>query len=306
MSRRIVRIGSRGSQLALWQANETSRKLTAAGFLPEIVVVKTTGDKRQDVPLAAVGGKGLFIKELEEALERGSIDIAVHSLKDVPSIIPPQFVLAGFLERADPRDAWVHPQNVPIAEIRKGSTIGTSAPRRRAQLIEKFPHLVIEAIRGNVETRINKAREGKYAGVILANAGLTRLGRAAEITSLFSVEEMIPAAGQGIVAIETLASHALGREAAAAINVPASELAATTERGGLQKFGERLDCYSAVAVHTTASGGELTIRAFAADYDGTRSVRARHSGRDAENVVAAVYEELIAKGAMELLNATAR
>ena len=306
MSRRIIRIGSRGSQLALWQANETSRKLTAAGFLPEIVVVKTTGDKRQDVPLAAVGGKGLFIKELEEALERGTIDIAVHSLKDVPSIIPSQFVLAGFLERADARDAWVHPQNLAIAEVRKGATIGTSAPRRRAQLIEKYPHLNIEAIRGNVETRINKAREGKYAGVILANAGLTRLGRASEITSLFSVDEMIPAAGQGIVAIETLASSRLGQEAATTINHGPSELAALTERGVLQKFGERLDCYSAVAVHTTSHKGELTIRAFAADYDGTRSVRARHNGRDPELVVTAVYEELIAKGAMELLNATTR
>jgi len=302
MSARI-RIGSRGSQLALWQANETSRKLAAAGYMPEIVVVKTTGDKRQDVPLAAVGGKGLLIKELEEALERGTIDIAVHSLKDVPSIIPDHFALAGFLERADPRDAWLHPQNVAIGDIRRGSTVGTSAPRRRAQLIEKYPHLNVEAIRGNVETRISKAREGKYAGVILANAGLTRLGRASEITTLFAVDEMIPAAGQGIVAIETLASSALGRDAATAINHGPSELAALTERGVLQKFGERLDCYSAVAVHTTSNGGELTIRAFAADYDGTRSVRAHHRGRDPQQVVNAVYEELIAKGAMELLNA---
>lgn len=302
MSRRI-RIGTRGSQLALWQANETARMLTAAGFEPEIIQVKTTGDKRQDVPLAAVGGKGLFIKELEEALERGAIDIAVHSLKDVPSIIPPQFALAGFLERADPRDAWVHPQNVAIAEIKPGSTIGTSAPRRRAQLMERYPHLNIEAIRGNVETRINKAREGRYSGVILASAGLTRLGRASEITSFFTVEEMIPAAGQGIVAIETLAANKLAQEAATAINDGPSELAALTERGVLQKFGERLDCYSAVAVHTTSARGRLTIRAFAADYDGTRSVRAGHSGRDPEQVVTAVYEELIAKGAMELLNA---
>jgi hydroxymethylbilane synthase len=301
-----IRIGTRGSQLALWQANETSRKLKAAGFEPEIITFKTTGDKRQDVPLATVGGKGVFIKELEEALERNEIDIAVHSLKDVPSIIPAQFTLAGFLERADPRDAWIHPQDMPIADVPPGSTIGTSAPRRRAQLIETFPHLKIEAIRGNVETRINKARSGQYAGVILASAGLTRLGRAAEITSYFTADEMIPAAGQGIVAIEALAASRIGIEAARAINVPASEVAATCERGVLQRFGERLDCYSAVAAHATTNAEELTIRAFVADYDGTRSVRSRHSGRDPQQVISAVYEELIARGAMELICATSR
>jgi hydroxymethylbilane synthase len=230
----------------------------------------------------------------------------VHSLKDVPSIIPPQFTLAGFLERADPRDAWIHPQRVPITELPAGSTIGTSAPRRRAQLIEKFPHLKIEAIRGNVETRINKAKSGDYAGVILASAGLTRLGRANEITSWFTPDEMIPAAGQGIVVIETLGDHKLGRDAAAAINVPASELAATCERGVLQRFGERLDCYSAVAVHATAAKDELTIRAFVADYDGTRSIRTRHSGRDPQQLISAVYDELMSKGAMELICATSR
>jgi hydroxymethylbilane synthase len=301
-----IRIGTRGSQLALWQANETSRKLKAAGYEPEIITIKTTGDKRQDVPLATVGGKGVFIKELEEALERDEIDIAVHSLKDVPSIIPPQFTLAGFLERADPRDAWIHPEDTPIADVPPGSTIGTSAPRRRAQLIETFPHLKIEAIRGNVETRINKARSGQYAGVILASAGLTRLGRADEITSYFPVEEMIPAAGQGIVAIEALGTSRIGVEAARAINVPSSEVAATCERGVLQRFGERLDCYSAVAAHATTSNGELTIGAFVADYDGTRSVRARHSGREPQTVISAVYQELIAKGAMELICATSR
>ncbi|MGZ8852548.1 MAG: hydroxymethylbilane synthase, partial [Thermoanaerobaculia bacterium] len=242
-----IRIGTRGSALALWQANETARKLAEAGFAPEIVRISTTGDKRQDVPLSSVGGKGLFIKELEEALERGEIDVAVHSLKDVPSIVPPQFVLAGFLERADPRDAWVHPDRLPIEKLPGGSIVGTTSPRRKAQIIEKFPELEIRPIRGNVETRISKARAGEFAGVVLASAGLTRLGLANEITSFFSVDEMIPAAGQGIVVIETLASHTLGREAAKAINDQSSEHAAMCERGVLQRFGERLDCYSAIA-----------------------------------------------------------
>lgn len=296
-----IRIGTRGSPLALWQANETSRRLREAGYEPELVVIRTTGDKRTDVSLAAIGGKGLFVKELEEALERGEVDLAVHSLKDVPSIIPEAFVLAGFLERADPRDAWVHPAGRAIASLPDGSVIGTSAPRRRAQLAALYPRFRIEEIRGNVDTRINKAREGTYAGVILANAGLTRLGRAAEITSLFSVEEMLPAAGQGIVAFECLATNSRAVAAARAIDHRPSRLAAECERGVLQRFGTRLDCYSAIAVHATADGSNLTIRAFASDLEGTRPIRARRTGGSAADVITAVYDELVAQGAEELV-----
>ncbi|HEX2062404.1 MAG TPA: hydroxymethylbilane synthase [Thermoanaerobaculia bacterium] len=288
MNGNSVRIGTRGSQLALWQANETKRRLALAGYDAELHIIKTTGDKRHDVSLATIGGKGLFIKELEEALERGEIDLAVHSLKDVPSIIPEPFVLAGFLERADPRDAWIHVDGKPIAEMPEGSVIGTSAPRRRAQLAMLFPHLVIEDIRGNVDTRIQKARDGRYAGIILASAGLTRLGRADEITSYFSVDEMLPAAGQGIIAVECLASNERAREAARAITHEPSAEAAGAERGILQKFGMRLDCYSAVAAHW--SGGSL--RAFFSN--GTRSVRARGPSVDA------VYTDLVAQGVEEL------
>ncbi len=298
---KLVRIGTRGSQLALWQANETARLLTAAGYTPEIVTIKTTGDKRTDVSLASIGGKGLFVKELEEALEREAVDIAVHSLKDVPSIIPEQFVLAGFLERADPRDAWLHPDRKPVHDVPKGAAIGTSAPRRRAQLIALFPHLAVEPIRGNVDTRIHKMNAGLYAGIVLANAGLTRLGRAAEITSLFDVDEMVPAAGQGIVGIETLKTNAYARDAVAAITHRPSALAANCERGVLQKFGERLDCYSCVAVHATAIDGTVTIRAFLSDYEGTTPLRVTRSGADPDSVIDAVADELIARGAIELL-----
>jgi hydroxymethylbilane synthase len=284
-----VRIGTRGSQLALWQANETARLLSAAGHEPELVIVKTTGDKRHDVSLATIGGKGLFIKELEEALERGGIDVAVHSLKDVPSLIPEHFALAGFLERADPRDAWVHVEGRAVADMPADSVIGTSAPRRRAQLLRLFPHLRAEDIRGNVDTRIQKARDGQYAGIVLARAGLTRLGRAHEITSTFSVDEMVPAAGQGIVALECLASNDAMREAAEAITHDPSAIAARAERGVLQKFATRLDCYSAVAVHHA----EGTLRAFFSN--GTKSVDARGGSVDE------VHRELIAKGAEELL-----
>jgi hydroxymethylbilane synthase len=286
-----IRIGTRGSELALWQANETARRLQEAGYEPEIVTIRTTGDKRHDVSLAAIGGKGLFIKELEEALERGAIDIAVHSLKDVPSIIPDAFVLAGFLDRADPRDAWVQPHGKSIAEMPEGSVIGTSAPRRRAQLLRLFPRLRIEDIRGNVDTRIRKAREGQYAGIVLASAGLTRLGRANEITSYFSVDEMLPAAGQGIVAIECLASNENAREAAGRISNAASEKAALAERGVLQKFGTRLDCYSSIAVH--ASVDPPLIRAFIAK--DSRAIRAKGASVDE------VYDRLVAQGAEEML-----
>ncbi|HEX8252640.1 MAG TPA: hydroxymethylbilane synthase [Thermoanaerobaculia bacterium] len=284
-----IRIGTRGSALALWQANEAARRLNDAGYETEIVVVKTTGDKRQDVSLATIGGKGLFIKELEEALERDAIDVAVHSLKDVPSIIPEHVVLAGFLERADPRDAWVHVDGKPLEAMPENAVIGTSAPRRRAQLALLFPHLRVEDIRGNVDTRIQKARDGQYAGIILASAGLARLGRASEITSYFDVAQMLPAAGQGIVALECLAGNTRILEAAAKITHAESAHAALQERGVLQKFGTQLDCYSAIAVHH--SGGVL--RAFMSN--GTRSIRAEGSTVDD------VYAELLARGAEELL-----
>jgi hydroxymethylbilane synthase len=293
-----VRIGTRGSQLALWQANEVARRLTLAGFAPEIVTIKTTGDKRQDVSLASVGGKGVFIKELEEALNRGEIDIAVHSLKDVPSIVPPQFQLAAFLERADARDAWVQLDRVPIHAMPDGAKVATSAPRRRAQLRELFPKLRIEDIRGNVDTRINKLRAGLYDGAILASAGLTRLGRESEITSRFSIDEMIPAAGQGIIVVETLAGR--GGDMSKALNHPPTALAAKCERGVLQKFGDLLDCYSAVAVHATQENGSISIRAFFGEIDGNRTIRFKQSGKDAEDLIDSVYEALVAAGANEL------
>jgi hydroxymethylbilane synthase len=294
-----IRIGTRGSQLALWQANEVSKQLAQRGHHTEIVPFKTTADKRQDVPLASIGGKGLWVKELEEALLRGDIDMAVHSLKDVPSIIGDEFVLAGFLERADPRDAWIHIEGKAIATLRSG-VVGTSAPRRRAQLRALYPHLRIDDIRGNVDTRINKLGAGLYDGAILAAAGLHRLGRASEITSYFSTDEMLPACGQGIVAIETLSDSFT---VASSINHEPTALAARCERGVLQKFGTLLDCYSACAVHATFDDDAITIRAFFGELEGDRSIRVTRSGRDADAVIDDVYRELVEKGAMGLVAA---
>jgi hydroxymethylbilane synthase len=293
-----IRIGTRGSQLALWQANEVSKQLSERGYRPEIVPFKTTADKRQDVPLASIGGKGLWVKELEEALLRGEIDMAVHSLKDVPSIIGDEFVLAAFLERADPRDAWVHIERKPIASLPSGAIVGTSAPRRRAQLRALYPHLRIDDIRGNVDTRINKLRSGLFDGAILAAAGLHRLGRSSEITSYFSTDEMLPACGQGIVAIETLRDAAA---VASSINHAPTALAAHCERGVLQKFGTLLDCYSACAVHATFDEGNITLRAFFGELEGDRAIRVSRSGRDADVLIDEVHRELVEKGAMTLV-----
>jgi len=292
----LVRIGTRGSQLALWQANDVARRLGERGYRAEIVTVRTTGDKRQDTSTAAIGGKGVFIKELEEALAAGTIDMAVHSLKDVPSIVPRHFTLAAFLERADPRDAWIHPHGTPIARMPSGSKIGTSAPRRAAQLHALHPDLRSEPIRGNVDTRINKLRAGQYDGIILAGAGLTRLGRRDEITSFFSIDEMIPAAGQGIVTIETAGDRAA--RIAAEIEHPQSALAARCERGVLQQFGDLLDCDSPVAVHATIEE-EITIRAFFGEPGSDRAIRVRRKGRDPEALVDALYRDLVDAGALE-------
>ncbi|HEY6137219.1 MAG TPA: hydroxymethylbilane synthase [Thermoanaerobaculia bacterium] len=329
-----IRIGTRGSQLALWQANEVSNRLSEIGYRPEIAVIKTTGDKRTDVPLSSVGGKGLFIKELEEALARREIDVAVHSLKDVPSLVPEPFVLAGFLERADARDAWVQLDGTRIEELAAGAVVGTSAPRRRAQLRLLFPSLTLEEMRGNVDTRINKLRAGLYDGAVLASAGLIRLGRSSEITAQFDVDQMVPAAGQGIVTIECNKDDDRARQAAAAINHHPSEAAARAERGVLQKFGEALDCYSAVAVHATwarviprredgeesrahddgdaPSAGDpspssrlgmtrLKIRAFFGELEGERHLHVTREGDEADAVVQQVFDELVDRGAMELL-----
>ncbi len=297
----LLRIGTRGSALALWQANEVRSRLAEVGHLSEVVVITTTGDRKAEVPLAEIGGKGLWIKELEEALDRLEIDLAVHSLKDVPSIEPEQFALAGFLERADPRDAWVQIEGKRIERLPAGSRVATSAPRRRAQLRERYPSLLMEPIRGNVDTRLEKLRKHQYDGAVLAGAGLIRLGRQQEITSFFTVDEMVPAAGQGIIVVETRVDDRNAKGAADSINHPPSALAARSERGVLQKFGTRLDCNSAVAVHATFEGGQSTIRAFFGEIDGHRVIRCLHSGSDPEEVMQLVYDSLVRDGALALL-----
>lgn len=299
-----IRIGTRGSQLALWQANELSRLLREVGVQPEIVVIKTTGDRRQDVPLASIGGKGLFIKELEEALLSRHVDLAVHSLKDVPSIIPEEFVLAGFLERADARDVWIRHDGASLDTLPDGALIGTSSPRRQAQILSRWPHLRVEGVRGNVETRISRQREGSFDAVVLASAGLTRLGWLGQVAGFFGVDEMVPAAGQGIIGLEALKGRDEVIEIVRRINHLPSETAALTERGILQEFETRLDCYSPIAVNATVSDGKIDVRTFISELDGSGAIRVEGSGSSPEKLISDVASRLRDAGALDILART--
>src|SRR5580692_12714967 len=200
-----LRIGSRGSQLALWQANHISALLRARGHEVEIEIIHTTGDKITDVALAMVGTKGMFTKEIEEALADGRIDLAVHSLKDLPTELDARFTLAAIPPRVDARDAFVCEQYWALHALPLGARVGTTSPRRRAQLLALRPDLVFVELRGNVDTRLRKLAEGQCDALVLASAGLDRLGRAEWVHQRFAIDELCPAPGQGALALETRA-----------------------------------------------------------------------------------------------------
>lgn len=301
-----IRIGTRGSKLAMWQANTVSRLLREAGYENEIVRISTTGDRRTDVPLATIGGKGLFIKEIEEALDGGDIDVAVHSLKDVPSIIPEQFELVAFLPRADARDAWVHPTGRHFSDMPAGSRIGTGSPRRRTQLKRLRPDIEVLEIRGNVDTRLAKARAGEYDGLLLATAGLVRLGFDDAITGHFTFSEITPAAGQGIVGIEIRKNRDDLREPLAKINDADADTAARVERGVLGRFGTLLDCYTPIAVHAELTPAAIHGHAFVSTLDGDRAIRVFEEAPRTQSagLVDALYGSLVARGALEIIEST--
>lgn len=298
-----LRIGTRGSRLALFQAHLVQSLLAQHGFRSTIVTIQTTGDRRSDVSLATIGGKGLFIKEIEEALIQKRVDVAVHSLKDLPTMLPEQFLLAAFLERGDPRDAWIHRDGKQLSEADQHALVGTSSPRRRAQLLHLHPGLRVQEIRGNVETRLSRARPGDLDAVVLAAAGLERLERADSITEYLDPADMVPSAGQGIIVVETLSERAELSEAMRALNHPDTATAARCERGVLEQFGTRLDCYSAIAVHAGPRDGNWMLSAFVSDLDGKRPIKVRKEGSE-ETINAMIREvaaEMIAAGAMERL-----
>ncbi|MEQ1946911.1 MAG: hydroxymethylbilane synthase [Bryobacteraceae bacterium] len=298
MSTPKIVIGSRGSQLALWQANHIQARLREMGAETRIEIIKTTGDKITDVPLAQVGGKGLFTKEIEEALLNGSIDLAVHSLKDMPTALPDGLILSGIPEREDPRDAWI---GKPLDQMKPGARIGTSSLRRAAQLHSLNRGFVIESLRGNVDTRLRKLDEGLYDAIILAAAGLRRLGWADRINVLMDPELMCPAVGQGALAIETRNDEGWGRAFAGKLDHTPTRLAVTAERALLATLEG--GCQVPIGAHAIVDHMGLDLRAVVASPDGKSMIRDRMSGPDPVTLGKALGARLLASGAREILNA---
>ncbi len=281
----MIVIGSRGSQLALWQARHISARLNAGGVETRIEIIKTTGDRIQDVPLSQVGGKGLFTKEIEEALLDRRIDLAVHSLKDMPSELPPGLILSAIPEREDPRDALLG------APLKEGARVGTSSLRRSVQLIAMHRGVSIETLRGNLDTRLRKLDEGQYDTIILAAAGLRRLGWADRISELIPVDVMIPAVGQGALAIETRDDDGEAHKIAHTLDHDASRIAITAERAFLAVFGG--GCQVPIGAHATIDGGEIHLRAFVSEPDGANAKRGEFKGTDPVAVGKALAAELL-------------
>jgi len=292
----VIVIGSRGSQLALWQARHIAGCLQTLGVETRLEIIKTTGDKITDVPLAQVGGKGLFTKEIEEALLAGAIDLAVHSLKDMPTGLPAGLTLAAIPEREDPRDALI---GKPLAELSAGSRVGTSSLRRAAQLHALGRGLVTENLRGNVDTRLRKLDEGHYDAIVLAAAGLRRLGWAERIRELIDVEVMCPAAGQGALAIETRDDGGAGHEIARKLDHAETNAAVTAERSLLATLEG--GCQVPIGAHAKFDGGVLHLLAVVASPDGTRVMRDRAEGRDALALGRELGERMLASGARDIL-----
>ena len=305
MNRSLV-IGSRGSKLALWQAEQAQALLLAIhpGLAVSIEIIKTTGDVKPD-PLSVIGGKGVFTKELEDALLDGRIDLAVHSLKDLPTILPEQLSIAAICEREDPRDALVLRENKPMAsvlELPANSVVGTSSQRRLAQLKSRRPDLVIKDLRGNVDTRIRKLDEGQYDALILASAGLKRLGLQHRISLAISIDEMLPAVGQGAIAIETRSDNELAVQSVRKLEHHETRLACLAERAFLRTLGG--GCQFPIAAHGVVNGQELQLEGLVAKPDGSRILRDILSGstEQPEELGAALAEKLNENGAQSLLN----
>ncbi|HKX00167.1 MAG TPA: hydroxymethylbilane synthase [Bryobacteraceae bacterium] len=290
-------IGSRGSQLALWQAHWIAARLAERGSETRIEIIKTTGDKITDVPLAKVGTKGLFTKEIEEALLDGRIDLAVHSLKDLPTELPAGLAIAAIPERADARDAMV---GARLSDLAPGAKVGTSSLRRAAQLRAVRPDLAVEPVRGNLDTRLRKLNEGQYRAIVLASAGLTRLGWADRVAEIFSPDVMCPAVGQGALAVETRAAG----EAAGVCSVldhAATRAAVTAERGVLAALGG--GCQVPIGAHAVMDGDVLRIIGVVIAPDGTKLIRDTDHGApaNAEQIGRRLGAALLGKGAREIL-----
>lgn len=289
--------------LALWQANWVKSEIEKRhGLHVELVKIKTTGDKITDVPLAKVGGKGLFVKEIEEALLSKEVDLAVHSMKDVPTVFPKGLHLKAITKREDPRDALISRGGKKLSELPKGANIGTSSLRRQSQLLKIRPDLNISQLRGNLDTRLKKLEQGVYDAIILAGAGIKRLGWADKITELIEPEVMLPAIGQGALGIETRTDDDYVNGLIEFFDHRDTSVAVRAERAMLK----RLDggCQVPIAAHGIVKGEELTLTGLVASTDGLRIIKDVISGNaiDAETLGVTLAERLLKAGAKEILD----
>ena len=294
-----LRIGSRGSQLALWQANYIADRLHGHGHTVHIEVIKTTGDKIIDVALAKVGTKGMFTKEIEEAMLDSRIDLAVHSLKDLPTELTPEFVIAAVPEREDPRDAFLSNKYSRIEELPARARVGTSSLRRQAQLHAMRGDLEIIPLRGNVDTRLRKLQSGEFDGIILAAAGVSRLGLTDLVRMRLEPEQMCPAAGQGALAIEARSTDSATIAALKFLDHTVTRAAVECERAALNALGG--GCQVPIGAYASHENGKLTLQAVVASPDGTEIIRAQRSGSEPQELGREVGEALLANGAMRIL-----
>jgi hydroxymethylbilane synthase len=302
-----VKIGTRGSQLALWQTRWVKSQIENhhPGIEVEITIISTKGDRVLDISLPKLGeqGKGLFTKELEEAILEGRVDLAVHSLKDLPTELPNGLGIGAICEREDVRDALVaHASVKSLAALPARSVVGTSSLRRQAQLCRARPDLVIEPVRGNVDTRIRKLDEGSFDAIVLAAAGLHRLGHANRITEHFSEDFMLPAVGQGALAIETRSDDAVVNEIVHSLEHEATRLACTAERAFLKGLGG--GCLVPIAAHATIEAGTMLLTGLVASPDGSEALRDRQIGpsSDAEEIGQRLADLLLSRGADRILS----
>jgi hydroxymethylbilane synthase len=301
-------IGSRGSRLALWQAESIKALVEALDphIKVHIEIIKTSGDVMKDVPLAIIGGKGVFTKELEEALLDGRIDLAVHSLKDLPTMLPQKLGIAAITQREDARDALVLPRNITLeqpslASLPEGAVVGTSSLRRLAQLKHLRPDLRVKELRGNVDTRLRKLDEGEYDAVILAAAGLRRLGFADRISASLSTEEMLSAVGQGALAVETRVEDKASNDLLAPLDHGPTRAACTAERALLRSLGG--GCQLPIAAHAVVNGDHLRIEGLVAGLSGDVVIRGALEGAasDAAHLGETLGAHLLKRGADSLL-----
>ena len=295
-------IGSRGSQLALWQANWVKERLAAAGFDVEIKVIKTTGDKQQNVPLTQSGTKGLFIKEIEEALTAGEVDLAVHSMKDLPTELPAGLVVAAVPEREDARDVFISRDGKRFGELPAGARVGTSSVRRQSQLRKLRSDLELVPLRGNLDTRLRKLDRGDCHALVLAAAGVHRLRLRQRITEYFSPEQICPAVGQGALAIEIRQGDERTAGAVNPLDHDATHQAVCAERAMLRHLGG--GCQVPIAAHATPQNEELNLVGVVASLDGSTLIRATASGAfgDPESLGARVAQDLLQRGARAILH----